>query len=478
MSTVTTPARAGLHELPIGVLAPWARNPRRKKAGLEDLAASIASVGIVEPLVVRPHPEMHPGFDAERYEIIAGERRFRAAKMAGLLMVPTVVRDLTDAQALELALIENNQRADVHPLEEARAFEELQKIDRAYTPEVIAAKIGRPVAYIRHRLRLLELIVKVQLAFEDDAITIGHAERLAKLSPELQERALEEGCFSPLFELETPEQRRLALQPLAKLEEWIRQHTVIDLKSPITQEELPQLAQEAAGLEADGATLVQLSTAYRPEHGLRGKKAPIPSTSWKEVKPSACKHAQQGVVVYGDTKRAEILTVCIRASKCSKHWPAPPKGEDGEPAWKAEQRQREEQWKKEREEAEAWRRRLPAVLKAFAAHLAGYALTPALIFEAIEQLGAKEETRAAIGAVDEASLGQALAFAIAIRRGHWSRGDFAKVAKRHGFDLKACEKPLLEAEKAEAAAAAPEQASAKAPKTAAKKPARKGKAKK
>lgn len=180
--TETETLTPGYHELPLTMLVPSSMNPRKTLGDVTDLAASIREVGILEPILVRPRDGAA--------EVVAGSRRHAAAQAAGLLMVPCLVRELTDAQALELAIVENNQRGDIHPLDEAEAFQLLAAMNRLYTPEVIAAKIGRPKAYVTGRLRLLQLEPTVREAFAADRITIGHADRIARLKPTVQERAL------------------------------------------------------------------------------------------------------------------------------------------------------------------------------------------------------------------------------------------------------------------------------------------------
>jgi ParB family chromosome partitioning protein len=149
---------------------------------LRELAASMREVGVLQPLVVRPLAE-------GRYELIAGERRLRAAKLAGLKQVPIIVRPTTDQAALEIALIENIQREDIGPLECARAYRQLMS-EFGLTQEMVADKVGKARTTVTNTLRLLRLPPKIQDGLETGRITEGHARALLALDREEQQLAL------------------------------------------------------------------------------------------------------------------------------------------------------------------------------------------------------------------------------------------------------------------------------------------------
>lgn len=197
MTTAAPPAAAaasGHHQwIPLAQLSPSPLNHRKHfdKTKMEELADSVRAQGIVVPVLVRPLAEPN------RYEIVAGERRFRAAKMASLADLPAIVRELTDAQALELQVIENQQRVDVHPLEEAEGYEALMNCQRAdgtpYTAEEIAAKVGKSKAYVYARLKLTALCKKAREAFYDGKLDASRALLIARIPvADLQEQALAE----------------------------------------------------------------------------------------------------------------------------------------------------------------------------------------------------------------------------------------------------------------------------------------------
>ncbi|MGH8516207.1 MAG: ParB/RepB/Spo0J family partition protein [Panacagrimonas sp.] len=163
-------------EIALERLQPGAHQPRRHfdEDALTELANSIAAQGVVQPIVVRP-------LGAERYEIVAGERRWRAAQRAGLVSIPAVVRDLDERGAMAVALVENIQRADLNPLEEANALQRL--IEECHlTHEQVAEAVGRSRAGVTNLLRLMELEAEVQTLVREARLSLGHAKVLLAVS--------------------------------------------------------------------------------------------------------------------------------------------------------------------------------------------------------------------------------------------------------------------------------------------------------
>jgi ParB family transcriptional regulator, chromosome partitioning protein len=160
--------------VPIDMVRAGKMNPRKtfKDDDMVELADSIREKGVVQPILVRPDPLAQGS-----YEIVAGERRWRAAQIAGLHNVPVIVRDLADQEVLELAIIENVQRADLNAIEEAMGYQEL--IERyAYTQERLAEVIGKSRSHLANTLRLLKLPDTVRAMVEDGKLTAGHARAL------------------------------------------------------------------------------------------------------------------------------------------------------------------------------------------------------------------------------------------------------------------------------------------------------------
>lgn len=180
-------APRGGRTLPVAFLRPNPFQPRKTFSPdeLNDLAASIREKGVLQPILVRPVKN-----EPNAFEIVAGERRWRAAQMAHLHDVPVVVRELSDGESLELAIIENVQRADLNAVEEAAAYREL--MDRfAYTQEQVAQEVGKSRSHIANTIRLLKLPESVQAMIRNGQLTAGHARTLiGAADPEAMARAI------------------------------------------------------------------------------------------------------------------------------------------------------------------------------------------------------------------------------------------------------------------------------------------------
>lgn len=163
-------------KVPIELVNRNPKNPRKNFAenDLQDLAASIRQHGIVQPVVVRP-------IAAEKFEIIAGERRWRAAQLAGLVEIPVIIRDVDDRTALELAIVENVQRSDLNPVEEALGYEQLIA-EHGYTQNDLGEIIGKSRSHVANSLRLLKLPDTVRNMLFDGSLSAGHARALIPTS--------------------------------------------------------------------------------------------------------------------------------------------------------------------------------------------------------------------------------------------------------------------------------------------------------
>jgi ParB family transcriptional regulator, chromosome partitioning protein len=169
-------------EVDLDSIVPGPMQPRTHfdEASLESLAESIRSHGIVQPLLVRRR--------GDRYELIAGERRWRAARLAGISRVPIVIKEVPDESLLEIALIENIQRENLNPIEEAQAYKKLIETV-GLTQESLASRVGRDRSYITNYLRLLRLPDDLQQLLKEGRLSTGHARTLLALShPDLQRR--------------------------------------------------------------------------------------------------------------------------------------------------------------------------------------------------------------------------------------------------------------------------------------------------
>ena len=333
------------------------------KRSAEQNAESIRSQGVLSPLLVRPLTD-------QSFEIVAGARRYRAAQMAETPTVPVRIVNLSDAEALEAQLIENLQRRDVHPLEEAQGFKALLNLeDPKYSIEQIAAKVGKSPAYCAARVRLTELAAPVVDAFYAEEIGVGHALLLAKLQPAQQEQALA-NCFREEWNGAGAKSKRLLL-PVRHLQQWIEHNVLLLLKQAPFNKRDPQLVPAAGSCvecpkrtghnkllfadvsgNMDACTdpncyaakldahvrakvaakpeLVQISTAYRQQP--EGEKA-IPRNKYVEIreeKPDTpekakwpefktCKYTTEAIVADGIDK-GELRKVCTEPT-CPIHHP-------------------------------------------------------------------------------------------------------------------------------------------------------------
>lgn len=175
-----------LQQVPLELLQRGQYQPRvdMRQDTLEDLASSIKAQGVVQPIVARPIEKQ--GSKVQHYEIIAGERRWRAAQMAGLADIPTVIREVADDAAIAMALIENIQRENLNPLEESRALDRLIR-EFQITHQQAADAVGRSRAAVSNLLRLLDLSDKVKPMLESRQIEMGHARALLSISNKTQQ---------------------------------------------------------------------------------------------------------------------------------------------------------------------------------------------------------------------------------------------------------------------------------------------------
>jgi ParB family chromosome partitioning protein len=348
--------------LPVVQLQESPTNPRRRfnEDTLKELAASFHSQGVLQPLVVRALPE-------EKYEVVAGARRFRAAQIAGLETVPVRVVELSDAAAIEAQVVENLQREDIHPLEEALGFRALLDLhDPQYTVASIAAKAGKSEAYVLGRIKLTELIPPIAEAFLADRITIGHALLIAKLPAGQQQEA----CNAAFRQMWTSGGNTQVLIPVRELAAWIESNILLELAAAPFSKSDEALVPEAGSCAAcpkrtgfnallfsdvrkDSCTdpqcfrakvdahiaksierkpeLVQISSAWSSREGAplgRNRYVELEVTkskNWKGSAPAAkvsahqkpCEKMSEAVVMDGG-KRGQIVKVCADPN-CKVH---------------------------------------------------------------------------------------------------------------------------------------------------------------
>jgi ParB family chromosome partitioning protein len=317
-------------------------NPRKTfdHKALNEMAESIRAVGLLQPILVRPTAT------EGRFEIVAGARRFRAARLAEIESVSVRVCQLSDAQALEAQVIENLIRADVHPYEETQGFLALMRLDPArYTAQELAAKTGKSVTFVLQRLKLADLIPAAAKSFQKDEIATGHALLLARLSTPQQVEAFPH-CFADVW-LEGKQKKRLV--NVAEFSHYIDSNIILELsEAPFSREDdslypaagaclncpkrsgfntllFPDVKKDSCFDPAcygekvtrfiAASNLVQLAGDYR---AVPQGSAIVPRSKYTVLKSGdRCGHATQGIVAIGNNTGA-ILTVCT-SIECEKH---------------------------------------------------------------------------------------------------------------------------------------------------------------
>ena len=173
LDEIKSPESAGAQYIPIAQIIPNPMQPRRHfdQTALEELAESIRAQGVLSPIMVRP-------IGGDKYELVAGERRWRASQLAEMHDIPAMVRELRDGEALQIAIIENVQRADLNAIEEAASYKRLIE-EYGHTQDLVAQMVGKSRSHVTNLLRLLDLPVAIREAVMDGSLTMGHARALA-----------------------------------------------------------------------------------------------------------------------------------------------------------------------------------------------------------------------------------------------------------------------------------------------------------
>ena len=377
-----------------------ATNPRRTfdECKLGELAESIRTNGLIQPITVRPN--------AQGFEIVAGARRFRAAQLAELFSLPARIVDINDAQALEWQLVENSQRVDVHPYEEAQGFQRLLDMP-GYDVATLVEKSGKSAAHVYARLSLLQLVPSIAEAFSAERITASHANLLARLPQEAQANAYEQ-CWRKDWQDKEPH-----LLPAKHLSAWIQTNLYLSLADAPFGKDDPTLNPPAgacvtcprrsgfntflfADVQGDQCldalcfhtkinAHIDREVAAHPEliqieNGYRAPKEQRPgavrSGTYREIDTthqnpdaeptSPCEAAKPAIIVYGK-RVGTTLTVCTdkncpihdprAAAKAAEH-PAPvmPPAPPAETEEEAEARKQQHEEERKTHEAEQERR--------------------------------------------------------------------------------------------------------------------------
>ncbi|MBA3712358.1 MAG: ParB/RepB/Spo0J family partition protein [Pyrinomonadaceae bacterium] len=243
MQTENNSSAEAINFVPLARITPSQTNPRRDfpQDGIESLADSIRQHGVLQPILLRPTAEHTDGKPA--YEIVAGERRFRGAKLAEQPSIPARIVEMSDDEVLQVQIIENLQREDVHPLDEARGFLHLKEATQLDLAD-IAQRIAKDVRYVARRLALTNLIEEAQTDFRQERITLAHALEICRLSPEIQTPALA-ACYERKHVWNGREQTHTQVPDKEKparhvryLQDWIQQNVHLNLhKAPFKMDD-------------------------------------------------------------------------------------------------------------------------------------------------------------------------------------------------------------------------------------------------
>jgi len=454
--------------VPIGTLFASPLNPRKKftPASLVDLAANIQKRGeVIVPLILRSNKK------GDKFEIIDGERRFRAATSAGLAQLPAIFRDdLTDGEVIEIQLLSAIQRQDLTPLEEAGGYKALIDSNPShYSAAYIGDRIGRTEKYVVDRMRLVHLIPELKTLLEAERILVGHAELLCRLKPEDQTRAItpnqqwrsgKEGLWQSetlLWSDDTEPDQQPSIKNLFRgmkhvtvkeLEAWIAHHVRFDVGhaatvAPLDFGPVAQQVEEAAAQPGRGKKVIAITHDYRVDDDAKDpSERTYGSPSWEradgQAKSKTCEHSVLGVVAagrgYGST-----LQVCVARDKCAVHFGKVIKekekntklrqsGQGGQAAQREQKAKEQDERRRAAEAAErqAWDALKPKAIAAIESHIQKQPFTK--VFRAVADRYAK-------GAKNPDQLIRSLAINMVTNSTHYLPY-FERDTKRFGFDLK------------------------------------------
>jgi ParB/RepB/Spo0J family partition protein len=468
-------------EIPIELLDPAPWNPRTTAdpAGLTDLSNSIRARGVLVPLLVR-------AVYGERYQIVAGHRRTAAARAAELTTVPCVVRELDDETAQTEAIVDNLQRENLAPLDEAKAFRALLgfqgKGDDPQTAAAIGRRLGKPERYVWERVRLLELVSDAQQLLQEGILPLPHALILSALTPADQKRALtpdggnrgECPAFKPDLGLDFLDEKMTrgkwdGMKPVSarELQGWVNNHVRFNpaqaaAAAPLDFGPVAEQVQTASAQPGRGKKVIQIThdTYVHPDAKDADGARTFCCSSWKradgEEKSKTCDHAVLGVIVVGP-EYGKAFPVCVH-KECDIHWAAEKKAREKQAARSgpgakksadryAEQdrKAREKQAKREADRT-AWDALRPAITKALVTAVKGGKVTAfaGLILDGLECSRNERATMTnAFGAPKTAdSIVRHVAYSVLLDLlGGWNAQEtFPKIAKQFGVDVAAIRK--------------------------------------
>lgn len=475
MSSVVTPVDHGPQmitfvEIDIHAVHESKHNPRRHfdEEKLRQLADNIAHVGILTPLLVRPDPQSTP--TQPSYEIAAGHRRYRAAKLAKMILIPCLVREMSDQEFAEALNIENLQREGLHPLDEAQGYEALRAAPYKLDVKTIAAKVGRQETYIYDRLKLLNLTKEAQAFFWDGKIEAGHAIVLARLTPSEQAKVigakaghyLNGGLFQEehdLYDEKPGDEEPIKARSVAEVQAWIKRHIRFNAKQADTFL-FPETVAQVAEATEDKRKIIEITREYLANEDVRRASADrvYGERAWKRADgkegSKVCERSVLGVIASG-TGQGEAFTVCINKDRCLVHWGADVKAKQrtaklkpDSPAAKASAEREAQARKKEQEQQEQrdarrtqWAKMTPKIEAAVMAQVkvlsaASVSVLGDLLVKSMDRYGRKQKIAVLRGKTSEDLVRYLAALVLADDLAEWNASEqFPATAKALGVDL-------------------------------------------
>lgn len=347
-------------------------NPRKtvNEAALAELTKSVMAYGILQPVLVRK-------IAGGCFEIVAGYRRVRAAQAAELKTVPAIVLSPEFTHLQEVRIIENLQREDIHPLEEAEAYGALMR-DQKMPVELLSVRVGKTLNYVYDRLQLLALCGEARTIFRNGEITVGHAILLARLNGPEQKRVIDGGLFQREEVLFTPGVEGVSSRKAVSVKElqaWIDEH-VRFVAAKADEMLFPETTKALTVAAEKKEKIVQITHDHYVQPSARDKfERTIGPRSWKRADgkngSKKCGFAVVGVVVVGP-ERGDAFRVCLAKKECKAHWAEEMKwaaqrakmAASGKEPADRQQDEWEQRRKKEEALREQWKAALPAIMGA------------------------------------------------------------------------------------------------------------------
>lgn len=360
---MSTQTQTEFQRIPLDQIVPSKSNPRGifEETALKELAQSIKEKGVIQPITVRA------GSKKEQFEIVTGERRWRASKLAGAPDIPAMVMKFTDQEALEVQVIENLQRADIHFLDEAKGYKQLLEMDKTLSPELLADKVGKPMQYIHSRLSLNKLQPELHALAYEDKMSLGIATRIARLDAGIQQEVKKFIADPQRQWVKKKKGGKIEINRItsAEIDEFLQLNVYVDLKrapfditdaklvakagpcttcpkrtgaSPLLFKEFadrkqPDICTDTICFHTKADALVNITKAKFPKAVLIAeettwhqklpkniiRKSEYGSEGWRQSAAGACEFTTDAIVVAGKINhRGEHRLVCA-AEKCPVH---------------------------------------------------------------------------------------------------------------------------------------------------------------